>query len=716
MGKVRVGIDVGGTFTKAVAIDCETLEIVGKYEVLTTHSAPEGVARGIVDAFYGLMKHCKIQPEDVVFIAHSTTQATNALLEGDVEPVGIVAMGKGFDGLRAKSATKVGNVELGPQRHLKTYHTFIDTNNGLSKEEASQAIKDLQEQGARVIVASEAFGVDNPENELAVVSAAIDRGLPAIGAHEISKLYGLKTRTRTACINASILPKMMETANMIEQSVRKAGITAPIMVMRGDGGVMAIDEMRKRPILTSLSGPAASVAGCLMYLRITDGIYFEVGGTSTNLGVIRKGRPMFKYVELGGHPTFLHSLDVRVVGVAGGSMPRVKDRKIIDVGPRSAHIAGLPYASFVDPKEIKDPELVFIQPKKGDPNDYVAIKTASGKLIAITNTCAANALGLTKPGDYAYGNRESARKAIEVLAKHIGLSIDETATQILTIATDKVIPVINDLIKEYKLEKEVTWLAGGGGGAAALVPFLSKRTGISYKISENAEVISSIGVALAVIQDMVERHVINPTPEVILSIKREAEMACIKSGAAPSTVEVFVEVDAQKKKVRALAWGALEFRTRDIRKTATLDEVKEEAAKSMHLQPSEVTIEASIDDFYVVTGTIKQKGVMKLFRGGTPQLRVVDKYGVVRLSIQGKTTIAKASVQDAEKTLKEIFAKNKSYTEAGAFIPSIYVLCEGRILDYSGLIEEEQVLGLLRSELAGRKPERPLIIIATSRQ
>jgi len=149
-----------------------------------------------------------------------------------------------------------------------------------------------------------------------------------------------------------------------------------------------------------------------MYLRVSDGIYFEVGGTSTNIGVIRNGRPTVKYARVGG-PRDLCQL----AGRSGDRHcrrqhgPAPGDGKLVDVGPRSAHIAGLPYAAFARPEDIIEPAIEFFQPKADDPADYVAVRSATGTRYAITNTCAANVLGYARPGLHAYGNPETAQRA-----------------------------------------------------------------------------------------------------------------------------------------------------------------------------------------------------------------------------------------------------------------------------------------------------------------
>ena len=150
--KVRIGIDVGGTFTKAVVIHNDTLEIIGKSSVLTTHSAAEGVAKGVIHVFQRALADFHIDPGDVVFLAHSTTQATNALLEGDLAPVGIIGMGSGgVGGMLAKNQTFIGDIPLVTGRVLKTCHAFLNTRK-LTPEGARRSIEGLVSRGAKVIV------------------------------------------------------------------------------------------------------------------------------------------------------------------------------------------------------------------------------------------------------------------------------------------------------------------------------------------------------------------------------------------------------------------------------------------------------------------------------------------------------------------------------------------------------------------------------------
>ena len=339
---------------------------------------------------------------------------------------------------------------------------------------------------------------------------------------------------------------------------------------------MEISEMKKRPVLTMLSGPAASVMGSLMYLRASNGVYFEVGGTTTNIGVIKDGRPAIDYSVVGGHRTYISSLDVRVLGVAGGSMIRADKNGVKDVGPRSAHIAGMDYAVFTPEEEIVDPKVVFFSPKEGDPDDYVAIELKNGKRITITNTCAANVLGLIKPEYFAYGNASAARKAMQPLADYMGKTVEEVATQILTRAYEKIEPIIMDLA-----EKDQISLVGVGGGAAALIGFCSDKMGLRYSIPDNAEVISSIGVALAMVRDVVERVVPNPTPEDIRSIKAEAIDKAVESGAAADSVEVHIEIDPQTSKLTAIALGSTEVKTTDLLKECTAEEACQKSRRNV---------------------------------------------------------------------------------------------------------------------------------------
>ena len=700
---VRMGIDVGGTYTKCVAMDNETHEIIGKNEVKTTHDDENGVAAGVVQSFKNCMRENGIAPEDVVFVAHSTTQATNAFIEGDVANVGIVGVaGGGLEGFLAKRQLALKDIVLDEKvgRMIKVFNTFIKKKM-LTEDLINQNIDDLLNQGAQVIVASMAFGVDSMDEEIMIHDCAEKKNVPVSMASDITKLYGLTRRTRTAAINASILPKMMATANATESSVREAGVTVPLMIMRGDGGVMEIGEMRKRPILTALSGPAASVMGSLMYLRASNAIYFEVGGTTTNIGVIKNGRPGVDYAQIGGHDTYISSLDVRILGCAGGSMVRINDREVVDVGPRSAHIAGCEYACFTPEEEIVDPQIEMVSPKPSDPADYVTIRLKNGKRICFTNTCAANVLGLIDEKYFAHGNASAARKAMQPVADKMGITVEQLATQILDKDFEKVNACINALAEKYQLDHDSMKLVGCGGGAASLVPYCAEKMGLQYDIPENAEVISSIGVALSMVRDVVERVIPSPTQEDIREIKKEAADAAVSSGASPDTVEGHIEIDSQTGKVTAIATGSTEVKTTDLLKECDENEAKELATQDFGPKVSQIRLAEKTDKFYVYQGE----------RDGKQPIRIVDKKGFIKVQCSnGK--VVKCAVQDYKEVVESIWKDVAVFKTDSILRPDFFVCVGPRVGDYSA-VDLEQIFLLMDLDLGDREPEEEIIIVGS---
>lgn len=710
--QVRVGIDVGGTFTDVVVVDHQSREVISQLKVPTTHDSTEGVATGIINAINQALSELGVLPDEVVFIAHSTTQATNALLEGDVAKVGIIGLGSGIEGIKAKIDTNVPDMELAPNRFLNIEHVFISDQN-IKEEKIIQQIKAFQEKKVDVIVSSEAFGVDKPQNEELISKIAKEMGIYATSGHEVSSLYGLRIRTRTAVINGAILPKMIHTATMTDECVRRAGITAPLMIMRSDGGVMSVEEVHKRPIMTMLSGPAAGIAGALMHERISDGIFIEVGGTSADISVIRDGQPQTKAARVGGHRTYLNTLDVRTLAIAGGSMIREANGKIIDVGSRSAHIAGLHYACFQKPEIFENAKLVHLRPTEKDADDYIAIETLNGQRFSLTPTCAANLLGIIPDTAFAKGNIESARLAFKPLAEKIGKTVEETAREILEISCKKVIKQLEELIVEYHLERNTVELIGGGGGAASLVLFTGELMGIKARLAKNAEVISTIGVALAMVRDTIERNIVEPTPEDILAVRKEASESVIKIGAVPETVEVQVEVDTRRNIVRATAFGTTELRKdENTKKVVTLEDCKLSAVRSMQIDASLVKLEAQTSSLMAFVAEKEMKTLFGLFKTKQKLLRVIDKMGVVRLK-RNNVLLESTDAENTLNLLEKILNDLTDFGDAGRSLPDIHLLVGARIISLSGLAETEQALVLAKTEIENLPNDAPIVIVAS---
>lgn len=706
--KVRIGIDVGGTFTDAVVIDNDSFEVLDKRKIPTTHE--DGVAHGVVKIISDLMVDNGIAPQDVAFIAHGTTQATNALLEGDVASVGIIGMATGMDASGARKETNIGDIELAPGKYLRSVSTFID-NKQLCDDSIEKAIAELLEKKSQVVVASQAFSVDDPTGELMVMKKVADKDIYCTGGHEISQLYGLKMRTRTAVVNASLIPKMMETANMTEKAVKDTKIESNLMIMRCDGGVMSIDEVRARPILTMLSGLAAGVAGALMYEKISDGVFFEAGGTSVDISVIKNGKVMIKYAQVGGHKTYLQSLDVRTLGVAGGSMIRVAGGKIVDVGPRSAHIAGKEYECFAENGSISGAKVQMVSPRADDPCEYATIVSENGNEYSLTLAGAANLLGYVPENDYARGNIEPTKAAWQTLGDLIGCTAEQAARTVMDIAMSKLDVVVSELIKEYELDRSFATLVGGGGSGAVIVGALAEKMGVSSKMAKNAPYISTIGVALAMVREQLERTIANPTEEDIKKIRADVIERIVQSGANEETVDVSIEIDAQKNILRAIATGSTEFRQKNPG-AVELDkeQLKEIASAALATEKESTNFMCETGRWRLFEGENISK-FLGIFKRKKSSVAVLDREGVVRLRKENAVFI-KFEKGKRTQVFNAFLDENTTYSDANATIPKVFVFYKEKMLDLTGMQTAEQLYSILDVETEMMQDNEEIIAVA----
>lgn len=677
---VRIGVDVGGTFTKAVACDAATGAVVARSIVPTTHGATTGVAEGIVQALARTAQQIESDGlGPIQLVSHSTTQAVNALLEGDTAVVGILGIGRRPDLKKARARTAVGEVRLAPGRRLATKHSFLDATDGLDEDRIKAVLHELEEEGAESVCVSEAFGVEDARGEWLALKLAEELGIPSCGGHELTGLYGLEMRTVTAALNASILPAAIRTARLVAEAVTQHASGVPLLVMRGDGGAADLTTMERHPILTAFSGPAASVAGALRHLSVSDGVVVEIGGTSTNVSTIQRGRPVLSYVRVLDHVTSVRSIDVRVVGVAGGSLMRVQRKfgrvRVADVGPRSAHIAGLPYACFARREDFEGAEPRLIAPRPGDPIEYLVLETPKGRRFALTATCAANALGSVPADAYSRADQETALKAFEIAARWMGTEGRALAQSVLQKATNKIAQVIDASMREHHLSSPE--IVGLGGGAGALVPTTARSLGVGWQIPPDAEVISSVGDALSMVRIELEKTLVNPDAAAIEALHRTAEEAAVDAGAAPSTINLESQAVPERGALRVVAVGSLALETSGDGKR--LEAVDEEAIARRVIGESPLLLGRT--RFYSVYGTPgpSDRRVVVIDRSGSV---VLDAHAV---ALTGTGAEVAAALEERVPAQTRYFGPLK-------VAPAVRVIRGSRLVDLTLISRPEEAL------------------------
>ena len=320
-----LGIDTGGTYTDAVIVDLRDNSVLAKAKVPTTY---HDLSVGIREAVDEVLRAGKSDNEDIRLVCMSTTIATNSILQGKGGKVGLIGIGW----------KPQGNWVLGSDKASFVRGSHDSFGSQIEPLDEAGLVDSIQQVvgGVDSIVVSSIFSVYNPTFELQAKRMILERtSIPIVLGHTLTAELGILERTVTGVLNARLIPIMGDFMNAVERSLKSKGIGAPIMVFKGDGGLMSVEIARERPIETILSGPAASLMGGSVLAGIDDCIVLDIGGTSTDIAFMDRGFPRLNAqgAMVGGWRTRVKAIDIWTTGLGGDSIVFLDDRGEIRIGP-----------------------------------------------------------------------------------------------------------------------------------------------------------------------------------------------------------------------------------------------------------------------------------------------------------------------------------------------------------------------------------------------
>ena len=337
----RLGIDTGGTFTDAVVIDRQAHkdrgEILGSAKARTT---PDALEIGIADAVREAVAAASLSPDRIGLVSLSTTLATNALAEGRTHPTALVLLGLDRNALRRSVIHDFGDPSC--TLFIRGGHDALGAEREpLDLETLEAEIRRLQGNMDAVAIVG-MFAVRNSTHERQARSVVRRLcQLPATCSHELTAELDGPRRMLTTWLNAGLVPAIGILMSACEQVLSRAGIDAPIMVVRGDGSLMSIDTARAYPVQTILSGPAASVIGARYLTGCDHAIVSDIGGTTTDIAVLDGGEVRVdpRGARVHGRRIFVRAIDIRTFALGGDSeVGLVEDapEPRLSLGPRRA--------------------------------------------------------------------------------------------------------------------------------------------------------------------------------------------------------------------------------------------------------------------------------------------------------------------------------------------------------------------------------------------
>lgn len=325
--KVRygLGVDAGGTYTDGVIYDFLEKKIVVKSKSLTTKwDFSVGINNCLEKLNTGFLPK-------VEFVSVSTTLATNAIVEGEGQRVGLLLMGGILQNYNARIAHS-------PKAYIKGAMNIRGVESeAVDPEQVQQVVRQMIEQeGVSAFAVSGYGGSINPAHEQLVRDIIVEgTGLVVCCGHEFSSQLNLVTRAQTAIVNGKVIPRMIGFLKDLDQVLEEYGISVPVMVVKGDGTLISKKTAMQKPVETVFSGPAASVAGARHLTGVDNAMVVDIGGTTTDTADIVDGEVAVSSegAVVGDVKTHVRALKMKTVGLGGDSHIRFCDGEFT-LGPR----------------------------------------------------------------------------------------------------------------------------------------------------------------------------------------------------------------------------------------------------------------------------------------------------------------------------------------------------------------------------------------------
>lgn len=451
---MRLGVDVGGTFTDLLLHD----EKSQRTYRAKTPSTPDDQSIGVAEGVRLICEKAGVSPHDVEVILHGTTVATNAVLEGKGARVGLLVTA-GFEyTLHLAKAWTPGPLfgwitmdkpdPLASLADTRGIPERVNARGEVIREldigAATKAIDDLCSSGIEALTISLMHSYANPAHEQALRDVVAQRfpQIPVSLSSDILPEFREYDRAITTVMNDYVRPIMKRYLNRIEDRLEQDGVKARLHIVRSDGGLMSAEAASERPVHTVLSGPAGGVTSTVMLSRrsgFSKLLAFDMGGTSTDVSVIIDGEATIsRSTEVGMFPAKVPTLDVRSVGAGGGSIADVSELTgSLRVGPRSAGARPGPasYGRGGTEPAVSDANVVL---------GYLPPVLLGGDMTL---------------------DVEAARKAVTTVGDQIGLSPEEAAKGIIDIANEVMLGALRVITVQRGLDpREFGIVAFGGAG------------------------------------------------------------------------------------------------------------------------------------------------------------------------------------------------------------------------------------------------------------